>query len=174
MKKTTKGALAVAAAAVLLTGSAGTLAFWTDDDQIDGGLIRSGHIELLAADCTEEDWLHVEDDETVVNMVPGDHIYKLCDATLDLLGDHIGATVEVTDASITAVQNELASEVEVTSELQGDSVVTGEGVHDVQVRIDVLFPYEAATNASQTGIASLDTLDLTAVQIHDPDPAPAP
>ena len=52
--------------------------------------------------------------------------------------------------------------------------VTGPGTFDVSVRIQVAFPYTAATNASQTSTAALDALQLTAVQTHTLAPTPAP
>src|SRR5690606_28979207 len=47
MNKSTKGALAAAAAAVLLMGSAGTLAFWTADETTPGATIDAGHLALV-------------------------------------------------------------------------------------------------------------------------------
>ena len=51
MKKSTKGAVAVAAAAVLLTGGAGTLAYWSDSVDLPGGSISSGSLSLGTPDC---------------------------------------------------------------------------------------------------------------------------
>lgn len=42
MRKTTKGALAAGAAAALLIGGAGTLAYWAAEDSADGGPGRLG------------------------------------------------------------------------------------------------------------------------------------
>ena len=47
MKKSTKGALAAAAAGSLLLGGAGSLAYWTDAETVGGGSIASGHLKLL-------------------------------------------------------------------------------------------------------------------------------
>ncbi len=44
MNKTTKGALAASAAAVLLLGGAGSLAYWSDAETIQGG-------DVTAATC---------------------------------------------------------------------------------------------------------------------------
>ena len=48
MKKSTKGAVAAAAAGVLLLGGAGSLAYWTADGAADGGSITAGGIATPA------------------------------------------------------------------------------------------------------------------------------
>ena len=71
MKKSTKGALAAAAAGTLLLGGAGTYAFWTDTATVDGGDIASGSITLSSVVCAD-DWTHSENDDVVEFIVPGD------------------------------------------------------------------------------------------------------
>ena len=81
MKKSTKGALAAGAAAALLLGGAGSLAYWTDAATVNGGQITSGSMDLTATDCSSATWLHIEDDSVVTTIVPGDTVYKVCSAT---------------------------------------------------------------------------------------------
>lgn len=168
MKKTTKGAVAAVAAGALLLGGAGTLAYWTDDANVDGGTVNSGSIELTATDCSTAPWTHTEDGSTVVNIVPGDTIEKVCEATLVLEGDHIGATVELDADSLSDVEGALGQELEAGATIPAGPV-TGEGTHDVSVTISVSFPGEPATNASQNGTAVLNGLALTATQTHEGD-----
>jgi predicted ribosomally synthesized peptide with SipW-like signal peptide len=46
MRKSTKGALAAGTAAVLLTGGAGSLAYWTATDTTKGAVIGAGQLGL--------------------------------------------------------------------------------------------------------------------------------
>lgn len=169
MKKSTKGAVAAGAAAVLLLGGAGSLAYWTDTATVNGGTLSSGSIELGAVAL--DGWKHVEDDSPVTKIVPGDEIYNDFSTTLTLVGDHIGATIEIDDAAFGT--SPLAAELEpgdvTLTDAAGDplSSVDTEGVHDVDGKIVVSFPYGAATNASQSGTAILDALTLDAVQTHE-------
>ncbi len=177
MKKSTKGALAAGAAAFLLLGGAGTLAYWTDDAAVEGGAVDSGSIELQDVVCATN-WSY--DDAvgtgTVANIVPGDTIVKQCTADLVLLGDHIGATVDISDASLTSIKT-LDEELLVNAVLTDPAggVVDGEGSHPVTIDITVDFPYgtvsapdpaTAAKNGSQLDTATLDTITLVAVQTH--------
>lgn len=179
MKKSTKGALAAGAAAFLLLGGAGTLAYWTDDATVDGGAVDSGSISLENVDCAT-DWSY--DDtvgtEAVEDIVPGDTIVKQCTADLVLLGDHIGASVDISDASLTSLGG-LADELTVDAVLTDPTggAVNGEGTHDVTIDITVDFPYGGPVSApdpttdddndSQLDTATLDDITLVAVQTHE-------
>ncbi len=180
MKKSTKGLVATGAAAVLLLGGAGSLAYWTDNDIVDGGTIASGSIDLTNVSCAT-DWTY--DDSTgtstttVTNgIVPGDTIVKQCTADLVLVGDHIGATVDISDASLTSLKG-LADELTVTAALTdpASGSVSGTGTHAVTIDITVDFPYgtvsspdplTGADNDSQIDTATLDDITLVAVQTH--------
>lgn len=177
MKKSTKGALAASAAAVLLLGGAGTLAYWTDDAAVNGGTITAGSIDLGAVTCSG--WLHAEDDSAVVNVVPGDSVYNDCATSITLEGDHIGATLDIDEASIPtgALADELDAAVTLR-DADGDPIaaVAAEGTTAVTARIAVDFPYgtvsapdptTGASNGSQNGTAVLDAMTLVAVQTHE-------
>ncbi|MFT4188472.1 MAG: alternate-type signal peptide domain-containing protein [Aeromicrobium sp.] len=176
MKKSTKGALAAAAAAVLLLGGAGTLAYWTADATLDGGSVTAGEITLTDVQCASS-WTH--DDaggtEAVTTIVPGDTITKQCTGTLTLVGDHIGATVDLSDAGVTGT-GELDEALEVSATMTSPAAtITDPGTYDVVVDIDVEFPYDGpvstdpttdADNTTQLDTATLDELTLVAVQTH--------
>lgn len=168
MKKTTKGSLAAGAAAVLLLGGASTLAFWNDTATVNGGTLSSGSIELGAVTCAG--WKHTEDDSAVTKIVPGDNVYQECATNLTLVGDHIGATLTIDPASMPtgALADELVASVALQDSLGAPiSSVTGEGTTAVTAVITVDFDGPTGTNASQTGLATLDALTLTAVQTHN-------
>ena len=166
MKKTTKGALAAGGAAVLLLGGAGTIAFWTADDTVDGGSITSGSMTLTDVTCGA-DWL--EGGVAVAVLVPGDTVTKTCTGTLTLVGDHIGATVALDDSSVAGAELAFANEIDVTAAMtEPAATLTDPGTYDVTVEITVTFPGDPATNASQGDTAALDQLQLTATQTHNP------
>ena len=54
MNKSTKGALAASSAAVLLLGGAGSLAFWSDSQDVGSANITSGELDLSAPDCADD------------------------------------------------------------------------------------------------------------------------
>lgn len=168
MKKTTKGALAAGAAAVLLLGGAGTLAYWTDSEAIDGGTLTSGQLDLTAVTCGAA-WL--EDGEPVATIVPGDTITKQCTGTLTLEGDHIGATVTLDDTSVADAEAVFNDEVDITATMTSPAAtISAPGTYSVVIDLQVVFDGAAATNASQRGLATLDELELVATQTHDVTP----
>lgn len=168
MKKSTKGALAAAAAGTLLLGGAGSLAFWSESTTVDGGDLASGSITLTSVTC-DDDFTHTETDTKVVNIVPGDTITKQCTGTLTLVGDHIGATVTLDPASITSLDGSLGSEVVATATMTSPAAtVSDAGVYPVTIDIDVTFPTTVTSETSQTSTASLNALTLVATQTHDP------
>lgn len=168
MKKSTKGSLAAVSAAVLLLGGATSLAFWSDDSDVNGGTLTSGSITLNDVTCGG--WKHDEDDSDVTAIVPGDNVYNDCETSLVLVGDHIGATLEIDPASLPAgaLADELVATVELQDEL-GETIaaVTEEGTTAINAKIVVDFDGPTGTNASQTGTAVLDALTLDAVQTHE-------
>jgi alternate signal-mediated exported protein len=166
MNKTTKGALAGGAAALLLLGGAGTLAFWNATDTNDPGAIGSGRLALL--DETGE-WKLNGDlvaDPTVVLLVPGDEVTFDGTYVVDAAGDNLQATVSVTGA---AEAGSLAGHVATTSAftlagttLTGSEVITELDDGDtLGVAIDIDFPYGTTVdNTSQD-----KTLDLSEIAV---------
>lgn len=96
MKKSTKGAVAAAATAVLLLGGGTSLAYWTATGTAAGGSITAGTLTLSAATC-DANWVYAPDTasagETVVNWVPGDVVTKSCSFTIGATGDNLSATL---------------------------------------------------------------------------------
>src|SRR5262245_6162517 len=102
MNKTLKGGLAAVAGGALLLGGTGSLAYWTGTSNVDGADSNSGKLEMGAPDCDEDSvvgthgW-HFDSDDAVFDqvndtLVPGDKLTKVCDITLTMVGEHMGAT----------------------------------------------------------------------------------
>ncbi|UFU01715.1 alternate-type signal peptide domain-containing protein [Ruania suaedae] len=170
MKNSTKGALAVGAAATLLLGGAGTLAYWTAEDEVDAGPIEAGSIALTAADC--EGFVYT--DETPADLiVPGDTVTNDCVATLVLEGDNIGATLTIDPLTLppegeNALADELTAEVELLDDTGAViSEVEGAGTYTLTAQVTVDYPYgDEPNNDGQDGIVDLDSLGLVAVQTN--------
>jgi alternate signal-mediated exported protein len=176
VKNSTKGALAVGAAAVLLVGGAGTLAYWTDEATVDAGPITAGSIELTALAC--EGFVYA-DDTAATLIVPGDVVTNDCDATLVLVGDNIGATLAIDPTSLpadNALAEELDAEVTLLDEAGAEvAAITGAGTYTLTAQIEVAFGYGGpvsdppdanADNDSQGGTVDLAALELVAVQTN--------
>lgn len=183
MKKTTKGALAAGAAATLLLGGAGSLAYWTSSTSVAGGSLTSGSISLTGVTCAAT-WTYGGADAgpatPVTAIVPGDEVQKTCTGTITLVGDHIAATVAVDPASwstTNALSNALQASATLTSPAGG--TITGPtpaGGTPVSFTIDVQFPYggpvsspsptTGADNTTQVETATLNTINVVAVQTH--------
>jgi alternate signal-mediated exported protein len=103
MKKSTKGALAAAAAGSLLLGGAGSLAYWTDAETITGASITSGHLSLDTTGC---DGWKLADATTSVDylsqkLVPGDRLTNHCVYTVAMEGTNLKAKLDVTAPTLT-------------------------------------------------------------------------
>lgn len=181
MRKSTKGALAAGTAAVLLLGGAGSLAYWTDNATVAGDSLTSGSIDLTAVTCGA--WAYGGVDAgtpatPVTAIVPGDQIVKQCTGTLTLVGDHIGATVSL-DAASWAAANPLTAELLTPTATMTSpaATISNPGTYPVTIDVTVSFPYggpvsapdatTGAENGSQVQTATLNDLELVAVQTHD-------
>lgn len=188
MKKTTKGALAVGTAAVLLLGGVSTLAYWTDSSTVDGTTLNSGNMELGAGTC--DAWLiDTEElpspafDPAADKIVPGDVLTRSCTYSLTGEGNHL--KVEFDASASPSFTGDLASalDLDATIKVGADEVTPGTPVtvsddtgadlsETVSVDYTVTFPYGATEdNTTQDLSATLGDITLTATQVHD---APVP
>lgn len=194
MNKTTKGALAAAAAGVLLLGGAGTLAYWTDTATVIGSDINSGHFKLDSSDCASATWkldgeTEAFDPEADL-LIPGDTLTKTCDVTVDLAGAHLTtADFSVTDpawdsGSDGSLTEELGLTTTITDSLTSAELgTTGVTVADGQtlsVSMEIDWQYNSIadtdgaidgedneSNVAPAGLtATLDDLTVVATQLH--------
>ena len=158
MQKSTKGALAASAAAVLLLGGAGSLAYWTDAATVDGGSITSGHLKLTTPSCGG--WTidgGAAFNATTGRVVPGDTLTKVCTFSVDASGDHLKANFTAAAAANTG-DSALLSKVTIGATYKvGATTVSGTAVpvangDTVTATITVDFPYGTVDNT--TNIAS--------------------
>lgn len=131
MKKSTKAAVAAGAAAVLLTGGAGSLAYWTDSQGVNAGSITSGELKLGAASC-DTSWVYNGTSTAVVKFVPGDVVTKKCTFSITATGDHLSAKVTAPATAALAGTSPASSKatVETTYALSGTGGASGAVVND--------------------------------------------
>jgi len=177
MKKSTKGALAAGAAAVLLTGGVGSLAYWSDSATTDGVDIATGHLDLTDGLCAG--WqLDGGTAFTDQLLVPGDSLTQSCTYELDIAGEHFSTA----DFTVT-VPSDLTGAAALLAELDAPSVAvalngtaqgtaTGVAVVDgdeVTVDVTITWPYGVEDNDSNAvaGLsAALDDITVAVKQNH--------
>lgn len=171
MKKSTKGALALLAAALLLLGGAGTLAFWSDNADLDGGEIEAGTLELTAEEGTWSNELDL--------WVPGDDETYTADLVLLAEGDNIQGNITYDPTSI-VLPSEGADQFDITLEpasslpagvTYADDVISfdGPGTYTIPVEVTVSFPFlSEAQNDSQGVTVDLSEIAFTATQTAAP------
>lgn len=191
MNKTTKGAFAASAAAVLLLGGAGSLAYWSDSAAVNGGTINSGYLTLKPVvtgtntTACDTDWKHTngpKSGSTVVNIVPGDVITKSCTFKVTAKGDNLSATPTVpstvlytiTPKTGAAAPTSLDLPVAATYKLgatdfTGASKITeGDDTKVLTATIQVSFPYSATNgknvNDTQNLLFTLNDLTVSLKQ----------
>ncbi|MCH1867563.1 alternate-type signal peptide domain-containing protein [Nocardioides sp. CFH 31398] len=164
MKKSTKSVLAAGAAVVVLTGGAGSLAYWNATADIGGGEIDSGDLDLTpdGDGVWQLNGTDVPDPEAVV-LVPGDVLTYAGAYTVVAVGDNIEATLTAEGAGGAGTLAPYL-DVDLTATTAGAAVTTIDESNDgdtLDVDLTVDFPFGgAADNASKTR-----TLDLTGVSV---------
>lgn len=186
MHKTTKGALAAAAAVALLTGGAGTLAFWADGDTITSVDLSSGGLDIVQTACPDWTLDGVGGTGGVLagrELVPGDTLTRTCTYAITAEGDHFEATLDVDQDLLTLVDNGLEDELVLgtTFTLDGtpvgqapvvaEPVVAGtpetfyDGTYVLTAVFTVDFPYGVGIdNDSQDLSVDLENIAITLTQ----------
>ncbi|MDG3010572.1 alternate-type signal peptide domain-containing protein [Rhodococcus sp. D2-41] len=118
MKKTTKGALAAGAAAVLLAGGAGTMAAWTGSGpSLGGGSVTAGSLSITQQDAGTWKWGTAAapgaaiPDIGAVTLVPGDSVTYTGSYKLGLSGTNLKAKITATGG---ALSGDLGTYLDVT------------------------------------------------------------
>ncbi|GAA1928255.1 hypothetical protein GCM10009737_32660 [Nocardioides lentus] len=165
MKKSTKAVLAAGAAVVVLTGGAGSLAYWNATADIGGGTITAGELDLTPVAGTGT-WTFNGTpvaDPTAVVIVPGDELAYTGSFTITAEGDNLEGTVDVVGgAGAGGLVGDVTLDVVPTIDGAAATTVTEADDGDVlDVAIDISFPFGTTVdNTSQT-----ETLDLTGVDV---------
>jgi alternate signal-mediated exported protein len=173
MNKTTKGSLAAGAAAVLLLGGAGSLAFWTDEATIEGTDITSGFMQLTEPDCGDG-WLLETVAYETQRLVPGDTLTQNCTFVLNAEGDNLLAAFDIDAPAGLTGDQALLDELNLTAVYTVNDAPVGTTDVDVEdgdvigVELTVDWPYGDEDNDSNVegpGLtAALDDIAFTVTQ----------
>lgn len=166
MNKTTKGAVAVGAAAVLLLGGAGSLAYWNATASVDGGQIEAGELTLTPVADTGE-WTFngtTVADPTAVVVVPGDQLEYTGSYTIGAEGDNLQAGVTVAGGAAAGtlapfLTTGLAYTIDGTASVA--TITEDDDGEVLAVDLDISFPFGTAVDNTSQGT----TLDLSALAI---------
>jgi alternate signal-mediated exported protein len=179
MNKTTKGALAAGAAGALLLGGAGSLAYWTATETVDGASVNSGTLTLTdsteGGSCAEAPWkidagelpASADFDPATELLVPGDVITKTCTYTLGATGTHLRATLGTTGGTASGA---LSSALTVSSTFKNGTTAVSEVTEaddgaTLTAEISVTFQ-GASGNSTQAQTAALADYVVTLTQAH--------
>lgn len=124
MKKTTKGAVAAGAAAILLAGGAGTYAAWTaTSTNVAGGDVSTGYLTVTQEPGAGWTWTTPGKsgtfDPATMSLAPGDSVEFVGDFKLGIKGTNLTATATVGDAATGTLPAGLTWVPDVSSELTG-------------------------------------------------------
>ncbi|MFT4083272.1 MAG: alternate-type signal peptide domain-containing protein [Nocardioides sp.] len=182
IKKSTKGSLAAGAAAVLLLGGAGSLAYWNSTQDVAGGDIVTGDMSITAPTCT--DWTLDSAEETAGDtfdptsdtLVPGDVITETCTTTFNGTGNHLRATLDAeagtNDGLFTSGELSLdVGSLESSSDGTTWTTVPATGLTEdndgdsVELEVTVSFD-GSADNDTEDVTSALGDIVITATQVH--------
>jgi len=180
MNRSTKAALAAAAAGALLLGGAGSLAYWNSTQTVAGGSIASGTLTLTqeaGQTCTA--WtLDAAGGATTYTpgstlVVPGDVITKDCDFTVTATGAHLAANLTMATPSFTG-DPVLGAKLSpaATYTLDGNAVSNGRSITSadngavLHATITVTFDTATSGVTAQGMTAGLDNIVIGLQQTH--------
>lgn len=180
MHTTTKGVVAAGAAAVLLLGGAGTLAYWSDSATVSGGSVSTGSLGIDPGACSPT-WSYANGTAAGQpigqGIVPGDAVTKQCTFTVDASGDHLSASPSIPSTIAYTVSGgsptTLSLPVSATYSLAGvpfsaaDVITELDDGKTLTAQITVTFPFGSGTvnaNDTQGLTASLNGLTVALTQ----------
>lgn len=176
----TKALVALAGAALLLIGGRATLAVWTESEPVTGGALNAGHLNLVTdgvnTGCGAWTLDTGESAPSTYNagdpLVPGDVLTKTCSFTIEAEGNHLRAAVGLGAANFSGADGDFGGAlVADVSDVSVGGVPATEFTEDndgdaLTAVVTVTFD-GAAGNSTEDLSTVLDTVSLTATQVHD-------
>jgi alternate signal-mediated exported protein len=164
MNKLVKGSVATAVGIALLLGGSGSYALWSQSVNVNAGSVSSGKLTLVSAG--DGAW-----DQSIANIVPGDHLTYTEHFTVTAVGDNLSASLSSNIASIT---NSVTGSTATTTFAVVDSLsnpvspvagvyTLGEDTYTVTATVVVDFP--SAATGGQNGTIDLSSIAISLTQI---------
>lgn len=176
MDTKTKGAIAGVAGIALLAGGT-TFALWTDEADVDGGIITAGNLDVALLD--EVKWTDMTADRddhghtidlTTFKIVPGDTIHGTFPIDAALQGDNLTADLGITlGGSVDDAAGLLAGDnVTVTYTVLHANGTPVSGLSNIELGTEATLPLRASDNTEDRNRTSLpaeldDEADLEVV-----------
>ncbi|GAA1480092.1 hypothetical protein GCM10009624_05320 [Gordonia sinesedis] len=174
MQKKTKGAIAAGGAVLLLAGGAGSLAYWSDSENIAGSQINSGELSLDPS--AVDGWYDVSTnpgpgapgtkiDPASFKVVPGDTLEYRSSVVIRAKGQNLRATMKADPSGITG-SNELASRIStsLTTTGAGPDITEADAGKKVNVVVTVKFDPATPDQVAQNQTVDLNALKITLAQ----------
>lgn len=178
MKKNTKGAIAVGAAALLLAGGAGTMAAWSDSASLGGGTVTSGELGITQVGTGAWTWATPggatgEFNPTTARLVPGDVVTYTGTYALDVVGTNLKASLTPTLGGVTG---DLATYLDVnavsnTAAVDIENITASDDTKQVSITTTITFKPGTTEEASMNKTASLAGSTITLQQTAPAGPA---
>lgn len=178
MRTASKGIIAAASGAILLSGGVGSLAYWTDSKAVEGGAINGGTMSLVV-DSTNTGcgaWTLDAGEATASTytvgdpLVPGDVITRLCRYTIEASGNHLRSTIGVSSPSFTGTDGDFGGKLTATvAALKVDGATATSFTEDddgKSLAATVAVTWNSNDTAHTGASTALNDLVLTASQVH--------
>lgn len=177
MRKSTKGAVAASAAAILLIGGWGTHATWSSGEAIGGGAVNTGYLELtggchgwlIGVDLSQTNPVYVNLDD--LKLAPGNVLTQVCDFTVNAAGINVKAKLSATAPGMTGGDAaDLAGNLQLTSNFTdgaGQAIGGTTELNDgdkIQATLTVEL-LSGVGNELQNLSTTLDQITVTATQV---------
>ncbi len=189
MNKITKGAIAGGIGVALLLGGGGTLAYWTDQEDVGANAtITAGNLDIAPAATPAPAWTVSNGSVTnapVANiaafrMVPGDVLTYTATYTVTATGNNIRAQASLGSHSIaaasgsaadTALAGRLTDTTVITVNGGAPTVTLSAGTHTVVVTATISWPFGNATsptadNPAKQGAVNLSNFNVVITQVQ--------
>jgi alternate signal-mediated exported protein len=180
MNNTLKGTIAASAAAALLLGGAGTLAYWSDSEDVVGGAIDSGELSLTQeSGQTCSSWtLDSAGGDTAYTpgstlVVPGDVISRTCTYTVNAGGKHLAADLGLEAVSfstsndlVTALDAAVSYTLGGVAAASGDDITSADDLKVLVAKVSVTFDTTTSGTTAQNLTTSLNDLTVSLTQTH--------
>lgn len=183
MKKSTKGAIAAGAAAVLLLGGLGSFALWQDKETVSGGTINSGELYFDPVVPATGTWTETSVTPNVVIgpdpagflIVPGDVLVYTTDYVVTSSGDNLLASITADFDVVGGTGTDLAAALETTVSVDGGPALTnGTAVplplttspQTITVGVTITFDQATTDLIAQDETVDLNDFTLTLDQVR--------
>lgn len=179
MKKTTKGTIAIAAAAALLLGGAGSLAYWQESTTVSATSISTGQLHVATqtgAWAVKKSGASTSTPITNIStfkMVPGDTVTYTVPFTTTAEGDNLAATATVAWGAVSTLPSGVTSTVSGTynsAAFTGNTFAVVKQATPVAGQLVFTLAWDFGTTGNTTGMSQTINLAATTVTVAQTTP----